>query len=571
MISICPSVLGDSSGMKSGMDGYLSWTLDAEGTLTIFGDELGGSIPYWSWHENQAIRKVVINGWVESIGDGAFRGCSNLISVTLDNSVKYIGANAFEDSGLREINFPNGIESIGSRAFSGCALEEVILPESVNFIGNSTFDKCENLKNIYVDEKNAEFSSIDGNLFDKAQTEIIQYAIGKNDTLYKIPEGVVSVGNNAFRNCNNVSQIIFPDGLEKIGIGAFADCSKISHISFPNSLTEIGNNAFIRTGLVRVNIPENVTQIGAHLFYGCEHLKEASISTDLKKFYDKRGGALFAECKNLEYVELGDISVDSYMFYGCNNLRKITIGTNSSELSSIIKDVKIEENAFAGLYNLTEVQIGNAVTMIGDRAFSGCPNLQSVTIGADSRFRTKVLGSIGSEAFLGCENLTQVMIGNNIKTIGTSAFLGCTRLQEITMVESVTDIQDYAFGESMKDLYYTGTQALWAEVQLNGNSFENKTIHFLPRIRVTVTEADETKIFIASIPNMPEDQLENPYIILGLYSDDGVLVETQCKPCVDSAAVFISNVPYSKGKVMLWENMNTMKPICPAESEFKRY
>jgi len=89
---------------------------------------------------------------VTSIGNGAFRGCSGLTSITIPNSVTSIGYEAFRDcSGLTSITIPNSVTSIGSRAFRECSgLTSFTIPNSVTSIGGSAFEGCSGLTSVTI-------------------------------------------------------------------------------------------------------------------------------------------------------------------------------------------------------------------------------------------------------------------------------------------------------------------------------------------------------------------------------------------------------------------------------------
>ncbi len=99
--------------------------------------------------------------------------------------------------------------------------------------------------------------------------------------------------------------------------------------------------------------------------------------------------------------------------------------------------VEIGKDAFVWC-SAEKIIIPDSVTTIGDRAFSGCENLASVTIG-------NKVSSIGSSAFSCCKDLTSIIIPDSVTSIGQSAFGGCSDLTSVDMGTGVTNIGDYAF------------------------------------------------------------------------------------------------------------------------------
>ena len=117
-------------------------------------------------------------------------------------------------------------------------------PDSVTSIGNYAFLGCTSLTRITVDENNAYYKDIDGNLYSKDGRTLIQYAIGKNDTSFAIPNGVTSIGSLAFAPCYSLTSITIPDSVTSIGSLAFASCYSLTSITIPDSVTSIGSSAF---------------------------------------------------------------------------------------------------------------------------------------------------------------------------------------------------------------------------------------------------------------------------------------------------------------------------------------
>jgi formylglycine-generating enzyme required for sulfatase activity len=163
------------------------------------------SIWHSPWRSNSFdITNVVIDNGVIEIGDYAFDRFQNMESVSIPNSVKYIGSHAFLGClKLSSLTIPNGVRWINERAFKDCHnLFSVTIPQSVVNIGFGAFIDA---AYINVAVGNPDYSSIDGVLFNKHKTLLIQYPRNKKDTAYIVPESVTSICSDAFNGCKLIS------------------------------------------------------------------------------------------------------------------------------------------------------------------------------------------------------------------------------------------------------------------------------------------------------------------------------------------------------------------------------
>ena len=204
-----------------------------------------------------------INSNTKIIYDYAFDDCRQLTTITIPDGITYIGDYAFDDCSELTYNEYDNAYYLGNETnpfvvlikaiYYGipfCSINSntkiiydyafgyyseltgITIPNSVTYIGYRAFSNCSNLTNITVDENNNYYKSIDGNLYNKGGTKLIQYAIGKTDTSFIIPDSVTYIGDWAFGGCNELTSITIPDSVTYIGYDAFGDCSELTNITF---------------------------------------------------------------------------------------------------------------------------------------------------------------------------------------------------------------------------------------------------------------------------------------------------------------------------------------------------
>ncbi len=435
-------------------------------------------------------------------------------SYTIPAGVTDIRNDAFSDcTGLGSVSIPNSVSTIENNAFAGCTgLTIVTIPDGVINIGNRAFTGCIGLTAIFVDAENPSFSSVDGVLFNKAQTELIQYPISRAAASYTIPAGVARIGNYAFSICKHLTRLTLANSVTSIGDYAFTRCTGLTSLALPNSVTNIGNGAFSDcTGLTSVALPDRVASIGDYAFNRCTSLTAISVDAENPSFssvdgvlFNKsqtelfqypaskagpytipatvtypRNGALTG-CTGLTSLIIPNsaTNIGNGTFAGCTNLTAISVGAGNPSLSSVDGVLFNKTQTELVQYPISRVgasyAIPAAVTCVENRAFSGCTALASVSIPSS-------VASIYGDTFAGCTGLASIFVdGDNqsysssegvlfdktqteliqyplakvavsyevpgsVTTIGYSAFSRCTSLSRVIISKSVTYIGDSAF------------------------------------------------------------------------------------------------------------------------------
>ncbi len=420
------------------------------------------------------LTSISIPDSVNWIGMDAFTGCTKLIQV--DNGVSYVDKWIIAcDAGTTSIDLRNDTVGIAVRAFYGCdKLTSITIPDSVANIGACALEGCDSLENIsmpFVVEYFAFlFDGYSSNPGQKVPDSLKSVAITSATTL----------GRKAFDGCAGLTSISIPDGVTSIESGAFSGCPNVVQeengvsyvdkwvISCDTSVTTvdlrsdtvgIANSAFSRCyQLNEITIPDSIASIGAYAFYDCTGLTNIIIPNSIANV----GSDAFLCCTNLSYNEfdnafyLGNstnpyvvlIKAKSEDIISCQipeGVKAIYDGAfyACSQLTSIVipdSVTSMAHSALNGCTDLTNVTLGDGVTSIGENAFRDYTNLISVSIGSG-------VTSIGKHAFYGCTSLTDVSFadGSQLKAIGSGAFYGCTGLTKISVPGSITSMGANAF------------------------------------------------------------------------------------------------------------------------------
>ncbi len=252
----------------------------------------------------------------------AFYGCYSLVNLTLPKTTA-IPNECFKNcSALASLTLPEGLTSIGSESFFYCkTLPSVNIPSSVASIGNSAFYNCSAVSSFSVGSGSGSFKSVDGVLYTKDGTELVQYPIAKTGDEYAVASGTTLIRDGAFAY-SSLKKITLPSSVRRLGAYSFSDCSKLSSINFPEGLTAIGSNAFLRCGaLKQVTLPSTLTDFeDAFVGSGIE-------TVTLKQGITEISRNAFKDCSSLSTVNLPDglATVGAGAFYDCSSISEIFI------------------------------------------------------------------------------------------------------------------------------------------------------------------------------------------------------------------------------------------------------
>ncbi len=289
------------------------------------------------------LTSIVIPDSVTVIGENAFDSCTSLYSIVIPNSVTMIEGGAFHGcTSLTSIEIPDSVTEIGDSAFEDCfSLTSIVIPDSATVIGHRTFMGCKGIKNYIVSKNNPKFCSIDGSLYSKDKTKIIQVPYDRD--LFKIPESVTEIGDFAFGGCTSLASIVIPNSVTEIGRCSFIGCSSLASIVISNSVPVIRRSAFRGCkSLTSIVIPNSVIAILEQAFEGCTSLTSIVIPNSVTEIW----WDAFLGCSSLASIEIPDrvTKIWNRAFWRCTSLTKIHLKhTSPVDFSSAFEDLDLSK------------------------------------------------------------------------------------------------------------------------------------------------------------------------------------------------------------------------------------
>ncbi len=289
-------------------------------------------------------------------------------TVILDEGITSICDNAFRNLNLiSSLTIPDSVTFIGDYAFIGTKLTQLTLPCSAQLSENSFAG--------WNDERTVHITKGTGVMADCTAKTAQPWRSCSEIT---IDEGITYLGKYAFHDCVNFSETFIPDSVETIGEYAYSGCTGLTSVNLPTGLKRISDNAFSGcTGLTSVEIPNGVTYLSG--FSDCTGLTSVTLPNSVTSI----GNAAFENCTGLYSITIPDsvTTIGDSAFSGCTRFRSITIPDNVTTIGG---------NAFFSCNRLQSITIGNAVSRIGDSAFSGCTNLSNVTYHGTHQMRNRI-------------------------------------------------------------------------------------------------------------------------------------------------------------------------------------
>lgn len=323
----------------------VSYSISDDGVLTISGTGAMNNFTYernisdCPWHGvRYALKKIVVEDGVTSIGSYAFSFDVHVTDVTLPSSLKTIGNDAFWGCyGLTSVVIPEGVTSIGAYAFALCsAIKTITVPASTTKFGDHAFDTGEyydgnyhtQLTDIYYGGSMGQWYDAGGG--DAALTDVTVHFNGttgdtidggtcgdnafwkldKDYTLtiygtgamYDYPTGDGDSWwtdwNLPWKYCYDmIRRVVVEEGVTYLGVESLSKLRNATALSLPSSLISIGRAALCGFGGTEIVVPDKVTSIGDFAFNDCDNLQTITLPAGLQSI-----GFCFIECDTLETI-----------------------------------------------------------------------------------------------------------------------------------------------------------------------------------------------------------------------------------------------------------------------------
>lgn len=496
------------------------------------------TVTWYAGEGGDVVIPATLGGFpVKHIDDYAFYNCESLTGITIPDGVTSIGANAFYwCHNLTGVTIPEGVTDVGEFAFWNCKnLAEVTIPASLTSIGGLALCACPNLTRIDVAAENSAYTGVDGVLFNKDQTVLIQYPGGKPGA-YTIPGSVTAIGDMAFYNSSTVTGVTIPASVTSIGELALCVCPALTAIdvsadnpaytgvggvlfnkdkteliqypggkqgayTIPDSVTSVGNYAFgWCERLTGVTVPAGVTSIGLDAFDNCMSLTRIDVAS-ANGIYASENGVLFNKnrTKLIRYpagksgaytIPSGVTSIGADAFYYCRDLTGVTIPDSVKQIGY---------GAFEYCRSLTALTIPNSVTSIGydvlyetglynDKSnwTEGVLYVGDCLIRADKntvygicavQAGTRLLADY---AFSGCDSLTGVTFEGNAPIIGAAAFERVTAIANYPQNNATwTEAVRQNYGGTLEWTAYTAPSYIPGDLDDDGVVTDADAIYLL--------------------------------------------------------------------------------------------
>ena len=424
------------------------------------------------------------------IAVGAFKDVTALSRIDLPPIISSIHAAAFAGcSNLATISLPNSLRSLGSEAFAGCSsLTQLHLPAGLRVLEGLTvnsstkhpFSRCENLHSFSVDPSNEYYRSIDGVLFNKDASQIIQYPLGRADATYEIPDSVTSIGRKAFHHCGSLVEVVLPENMVYLSTSEpFDFCDNLNSIS----------------------IGAKVTRVSETIFSNLSNLQSINVASENPYFFDI-DGVLFSNAGTDPGSPDSPIPNRQLISYPRGRIGPYSVPDGTESIFGYsLWDTPVSRTwgAFSGSDHLTSLTIPASVTDIEAGSLSECPNLEAIQVLQGNPIysshdgvlfdasRTTLIrfpeGKVGSytipDGTISTIDPPRINLGIHLVRDGLPAFSNCRKLTSLTVPESLTSPSRSSMRNTLlSSVIFNGNETEHVSDLIHALRLEKPTVYF---------------------------------------------------------------------------------------------
>ena len=469
---------------------------------------------------------------VTTIGKDAFSGNNTLTKVYIPDEVTSIDYAAFENcKNLKKVQIGDGVKSIGQSAFSGClSLSNVNIPRYTESIGSGAFAACPSLTDIEVNSKNRHYVCLDGVLYTRDGSKMVQYLAGRPYSTYDIPEPVKEIEEFGFYGANMLTTVGIINGVEEVPEYAFLNCTALNKVELPNTIRAIRKGAFGGcTNLTKLSVPTTCGLIDSEAFTSMDGVK----------------GDVVNETNGEVLSESGDSTAVASNTEASDNNTQATNNDNQPSLMDAVQEITgqvaetVESVTDAVTSGLTDKELGSTTIVGGQAVFLIDPtsmNVRGFDIDAaqteDSIADSGNSSSAGEDirAYSGRDydvidgimghygkSDPNVVIPDGTTRVGNRVFYNNKDINSVMIPASVREIGDFAFARSSLasvDIP-AGTEKIGYAAFYNCNNLAN--INVPSSVKEIELGAFDNTAFINNWRSIEDG---NNFLVLG----DGVLV-----------------------------------------------
>ena len=493
------------------------------------------------------------------IGSKAFKGCEQISTLSIPNSVINIGDECFVDTPFYDnknnwennllyvdnhlikcessitgtCNVKDGILTIAQKAFADCQnLTSVTLPNTLKYLNKGAFNSCINLTSITIPDSVIE---IGGGCFTKCW-KLENITIGS---------GVKKIGGYAFSICIALKELTIPEGVEELGMELFRNCSALETISLPSTIKKIGTNCFDRSVMLTGSAPSNKLTVNYNgTIADWYKIDLTSILSEEQYEIICSDGKIDNNGIVIEFNTETDDNNYTCAVQGVKDEYKNISVINIPEIIDNVEVLSISHDAFSRCSELEHVIIPRSVQYVNPLAFAGCNSLSIIEVAEENKTYTSVnncliekstnelvcgckdsiipeiVTSIGNSAFYGCTRLTDIIIPDSVTTIKAEAFQMCDALETVRVGMNLASIENYAFANcGLESIIYEKDIACWQAISKASNWDEGTGDYIVTCTDGTISK-DGTITSFGKIFNYTVNEDGVTCKITGLYNKD---------------------------------------------------